>query len=139
MNAPGFTSAAVHKELSTLDTAKSSGPGGFHPLTFQVLADFLAEPITALANKSLQSGEVPQDWRQAIICPIFKKVDPEDAVNYRPVSITSVLCKILQKLLNKALLLFLTETRFLPRHAYPTLIFRKNALPVCWMKDIRWT
>ncbi len=58
-------------------------------------------------------GEVPQDWRKAIICPIFKKGDPEDAANYRPVSLTSVLCKIFEKLLKKALLLFLTETRSL--------------------------
>ncbi len=75
----------------------------------QFLADFLAEPITALYNKSLQSGEVPQDWRKAIICPIFKKGDPEDAANYRSVSLTSVLCKIFEKLLKNVLLLFLTK------------------------------
>ncbi len=79
----------------------------------QILADFLAEPITALYNKSLQSGEVPQDWRKAIICPIFKKGDPEDAANYHPVSLTSVLCKMFEILLEKALFLFLTETRSL--------------------------
>ncbi len=107
MNAPCFTSAEVHKELSTLDTAKGSGPDDLHPFMLQILAE---EPITALYNKSLQSGEVPQDWRKAIICPIFKKGDPEDAANYRYVSLTSVLCKIFEKLLKKALLLFLTET-----------------------------
>ncbi len=48
----------------------------------QILADFLAEPITALYNKSLHIGEVPQDWRKAIICPIFRKKDPEEAANY---------------------------------------------------------
>ncbi len=111
MNAPRFTSAAVHKELSTLDTAKGSGPDDLHPFMLHFLADFLAEPITALYNKSLQSGEVPHDWRKAIICPIFKKGDPEDAADYRPVSLTSILCKIFEKLLKKALLLFLTETR----------------------------
>ncbi len=86
MNAPRFTCAAVRKELSTLDTAKGSGPDDLHPFVLQILAYFLTVPITALYNKSLQSGEVPHDWRKAIICPIFKKGDPEDAANYRHVS-----------------------------------------------------
>ncbi len=121
MNAPRFTSAAVHKELSTLDTAKGSGPDDLRPCMLQILADFLEETITAQYNKSLQSGEIPQDWRKAIICPILKKGDPEDAANYRPVSLTSVF----EKWLKKAPLLFLAETRslsptqhgFLPRRS----------------------
>ncbi len=143
MNAPRFTSAAVHKELSTFYTAKGSGPDDLHPFMLQILADLLAEYITALYNKSLQSGEIPQDWRKAIICPIFKKGDPEDAPNYRPVSLTSVLCKIFW-------LCFCFLQRHDPFHrvsmdsflvdpAYPTLSFRKNVQPVCWMKDTRWT
>ncbi len=59
MNDPRFKSAALHKELSTLDTAKGSGSDDHHPLKLQILADFLAKPITALNNKSPQSGEVP--------------------------------------------------------------------------------
>ncbi len=53
MKAPHFAQAAVHKELSTLDAAKGSGPENLHPLMAQVLADSLAEPITAQFNKSL--------------------------------------------------------------------------------------
>ncbi len=125
MNAPRFTSAAVHKELSTLDNAKGSGPDDLHPLMLQILADFLAEPITALYNKSLQSGEVPQDWRKAVICPIFKKGVPKDAANYRPVCLTSVLCEIFERIHKKDLLSFLADTRslspsqhgFLPRRS----------------------
>ncbi len=59
MNAPRFTPAAVHKELFTLDTAKGPVPDDLHPFKLPVLADFLAEPITAQYNKSLQTGEVP--------------------------------------------------------------------------------
>ncbi len=44
MNAPRFTSAAVHKELSTLETAKGSGTDDLHPFMLQILADFLVEP-----------------------------------------------------------------------------------------------
>ncbi len=90
MNAPNFTPAAVHKELSTLDTAKGSGPDDLHPFMLQILADFEAEPITALYNKYLHSGEVPQNWRKEIICSIFKNGDPEDAANYRPVRLNPI-------------------------------------------------
>ncbi len=48
MNAPHFTPAAVHKELSTLDIAKGSDLDDLHPFMLQILADFLAEPITVL-------------------------------------------------------------------------------------------
>ncbi len=113
-----------------------------------ILADFHAEPFTALYSKSLQSGEVTQDWRKAIIGPIFKKVDPEDAANYRPVSLTSVLCKIFEKLLKKAPLLFLTETRslspsqhgLLPRRScLSNLILQEERVTHFLMKDTRWT
>ncbi len=83
----------------------------FNPL--QILADVLAEPSTTIYNKSLQSGEVPRDWRKAIICPIFKNGEPEHAVNYGPMSLTSVLYKIFEQLLKKALLLIFTEIRSL--------------------------
>ncbi len=92
----------------------------------QIQDDFLAEPITALYNKSLRSWEVTQDWRKAIICPIFKKGDPEDAANYRCVSLTSGLCKIFEKMLKGSA--FFTGTRclspsqhgFLPRRPRET-------------------
>ncbi len=48
MNASHFLSATIHKELSTLDTAKGSGSDDLHPFMLQILADVLAEPITAL-------------------------------------------------------------------------------------------
>ncbi len=53
MNAPRFTPAAVRKELLTLDTAKGSDPDDLLPFMLQILADFLAEPITVLYNKSI--------------------------------------------------------------------------------------
>ncbi len=57
INTPLFTPAAVHKELSTLDTAKGSSPDDLHSFMLQILADFLAEPITTLYNKSPRIGE----------------------------------------------------------------------------------
>ncbi len=85
----------------------------------QIPADILAERITALYNKYLQSGEVPQDWLKAITCPVFKKGDPDDAANCCPVSLTSVLCKKFEKLLKKAFVSYrdtipFTESAWIP-------------------------
>jgi hypothetical protein len=52
-----------------------------------------------LFNKSIQTGEVPQDWRIAKVTPIFKKGTKGDPGNYRPVSLTSVPCKILESVI----------------------------------------
>ncbi len=123
------------------ENAIGSGPDDLNPFMLQILVDLLAAPITALYNKSLQSGEVPEGF-----CPIFKKGGPEDATNYSPVSLTSVLCKIFENCSKRLCFCFLKRhdhfhrvsmDSFLVDPAYPTLSFRKNVLPFCWMKDTR--
>ena len=57
-------------------------------------------PILALIyNESLAQGNVPDDWRQANVAPIFKKGEKYDAANYRPVSLTCICCKTLEHLI----------------------------------------
>ena len=55
----------------------------------------LAPGISALFQKSLETGELPKDWTDANITPVFKKGDKHAAENYRAVSLTSVLSKVL--------------------------------------------
>ena len=56
----------------------------------------LAPGVAALFQKSLDSGDLPKDWTDANISPVFKKGDKHLAENYRPVSLTSVLSKVLE-------------------------------------------
>ncbi len=94
MGTPVFTPCLVHKELSTLDTSKSPGLEQLHPKLLKWLATFPAEPLADLFNKSLATAVVPGDWKMAVICPVFKKGDTENVANKRPVSLTSVMCKV---------------------------------------------
>ncbi len=95
---PAFTPCLVHKELSTLDTSKNAGPDQLHPKLLKWLATFLAEPLADLFNNSLATAVVA-----AVSCPMFKKGNPGGVANYRPVSLTLVLCKVFERILKRVI------------------------------------
>ena len=52
--------------------------------------------IKAIFEKSLETGQLPKDWTTARVCPLFKKGDKCDPANYRPISLTCILCKVME-------------------------------------------
>merc|ERR1711963_259333 len=54
-------------------------------------------------NKSLESGKLPDDWKTAIVTAIHKKGSKNAASNYRPVSLTCVLCKVLESIIRDSI------------------------------------
>ena len=89
----------VLKRLSTLREDKSAGSDDMSPRLLKNISMEIAHPLTVIFNLSLQEGSVPLDWRTANITPIYKKGPKNLAENYRPVSLTSQLSKILEALL----------------------------------------
>jgi len=65
---------------------------------------------------SLDDGNIPQDWKDGHVIPIHKKGSRVDVSNYRPVSLTSTICKIMEELLRKAFLDHLIDNRFVADH-----------------------
>ena len=96
-----ITSRGVQTLLENLNPNKSMGPDGLHPRVMKHLAAVIAPSLTAIYNKSLQTGEVPQDWRKANIAPIFKKGERYTAANYRPISLTCVASKIMEHIVTR--------------------------------------
>jgi len=62
----------VRDHLSNLDVHKSMGPNGMHPSVLRELVDVIAKPLSIIFQRSWRTGEVPEDWRQASVTPIFK-------------------------------------------------------------------
>ena len=105
------TEEEVHTELKNLNPNKSPGIDCIHPRVLKEMADPLAHPITILFQKSLDAEELPTHWLQALITPIFKKGRKNLAENYRPVSLTCLLCKILEKIIVKQIIKHIKENQ----------------------------
>ncbi|KAK4828554.1 hypothetical protein QYF61_027523 [Mycteria americana] len=101
--APIMQGEMVSDLLHHLDTHKSMGPDEIHPRVLKELAGVLTKPLSIIYQQSWLTGEVPVDWRLANVTPIFKKGRKEDPGNYRPVSLTSVPGKIMERFILSAL------------------------------------
>ena len=69
-----------------------------HPRVLRELAEAIAEPLSIIYQRSLLTGEVPEDWRLANVTPIYKKGCKEDPSYYGPVSLTSVPGKVMEQI-----------------------------------------
>ena len=82
--------------LSGLNPSKASGPDEIPARMLKTLSAEIAPVLTAIFNQSLDSGYLPAEWTCAWITPVFKKGAKSDPANYRPVSLTSIACKLLE-------------------------------------------
>lgn len=98
-----FSRDDVLKKLKNLDPSKSCGPDGLHPRLLKELAEELADPIAELFTISFAEGKLPHQWKDANVTPLFKKGDKSEAGNYRPVSLTSILCKIMEAIVRDSI------------------------------------
>ena len=89
----------VRQKLVLLNTSKTPGPDGIHPLLLKQFADYLSGPLCIIFNLSLNTGFLPDDWKAANIVPIHKKQERKYAKNYRPISLTSVVIKMFESIL----------------------------------------
>ena len=83
----------MKKRLESLNEHKSPGPDGLHPRVLKELSNEISKPLAIIMQKSLDEHTLPQNWRDAHVSPIFKKGSKSNMTNYRPISLTSVICK----------------------------------------------
>ena len=79
---------------------KAPGPDGISPWMLQMCAEEITPVLTDIFQQSIDEGVLPSQWREANICPIFKKGAKDDPANYREVSLTSVVSKILEHIIH---------------------------------------
>ena len=94
--------------------------------------------IYTVFSKSLQEGTVPDDWKLANVTSIYKKGPKSDPGNYRPVSLTSILCKLLEKCVRKSILEHLKCHNLLSDNQFGFRDHRNTVLQLLTVLD-NWT
>ena len=108
-----ITTDEVKAALADLDGNSAMGPDNMHPFLLKACSAELAQPLSIIFNRSLREGVVPEAWKKSTVVPIFKKGSRYDPLNYRPVSLTSVCCKTLERIIAQQLTSFLEDASLL--------------------------
>ena len=99
----------VYQVLIHLDISKACGPNLLSPHLFKEAAPVISPSLAGLFNKSIQDGSLPEDWVSANIAPVFKRGNKHLISNYQPISLTSIVSKVLERLIHHKLYSFLEQ------------------------------
>ena len=116
VNSLFFTPTDENEILNIVRSFKSSTSCGYDGLSMHLLKEiihYLVTPLKHIFNLSLTSGIFPNSLKVAKVIPIYKKDDPAQVKNYRPISLLPVFSKILEKIAHERLYKFLTDNEIL--------------------------
>ena len=91
--------SGICKILKDLDPSKAPGPDHIPIKFLKLFASELSPSLLLVYKASLEQGVVPSAWKKALITPVFKKGVRTDPANYRPISLTSIPCKVLEHII----------------------------------------
>ena len=101
------TPEMVAKKIKATKDNKSPGVDGIPPKLLMETVEQISIPLVRVFNLSLKERVFPFEWKEANIIPLFKKGLRNKSDNYRPVRLTSVICKLLQRLIKYLMVDFL--------------------------------
>ena len=93
------TPEVVATKINNMKENKSPGVDGISSKILKETVEQISTPLAHVFNMSLHEGIVPLEWKEANIIPLFKKCPRNKSVNYRPVRLTSVTCKLLETII----------------------------------------
>ena len=130
------TTKEIFDILNNLNVKKPCGPSLIPAWALKDAREYLAEPLCFLFNQFLTEQLFPDDLKRAHELPLFMKDDPQDPINYRPISLTGALAKIFGILFRDQILAYLEKNKLLAttQFGYRKKVSTTDALLYCTEK-----
>jgi len=103
-----FNVATVIAAIKKLKSNLFSGPDNyFPPLLYKSLSVHVAKPLSMIFTSFFSVHQIPEVWSKSIFTPVFKTGSSCDPANYRPISLTCVACKLMERVIANQILSYL--------------------------------
>ena len=103
----------IQKKIDRLKPFSAPGPDNITSKMLKDHSSSLSRALSIIFNTSIQTGEIPNDWKLANVAPIHKKGPKGDVQNYRPISLTSIPCKIMESIIKDEIIDHLLSKKIL--------------------------
>ena len=118
-----FTREDIEKAISEIDTYSSCAEGDIPAIVLKNCKSELSYPIWKIWSESMETGIIPPEFKFQTITPVHKKGSKAKPENYRPISLTSHLIKIFERVLRKKIVAYLEDNKIICRNQHG---FRKG-------------
>lgn len=112
------TSEGVLKLIKSLKNGKASGPDSISKQKLLLSPEIISSLLASIYNYTLTTGTLPSEWKLAHVTPIFKQGNRELPSNYRPISLTSIVCKMMEHIILHLMQNKLNEILSINQHGF---------------------
>jgi len=131
----------VREQLSVYEASQAYyfiWPRWYSKYLFKNCAGALAVPLCHIFDFSFKNGVLPVCWKTAYVLPIYKKGCTSDPCNYRPISLTSTCCRVMERIINNSILNYLLDSSLITMHQRGFI--RKRSICINLLESLHdWT
>lgn len=103
------TPTEVEKYIMNLKNSSAPGPDNISAFFVKKFRHYLVHPLSHVINLCIETGEIPVQWKESVVIPIFKTGEREQLCNYRPISLINNFAKIFELSIKDRLLSFVEK------------------------------
>ena len=117
----------VEEVIRSLPSKTSKTPDDIPAILVKKCARYISKFLSMLFNLSIRTNQVPWQWKFSLVTPVHKKGSKNVVNNYRPIALTSVICRLLEKILSLRILQHLSDNRLLSSNQHGFLPGRSSS------------